>query len=148
VLAAALHRELEERAAEERIEATGAHAQRVARRPAASPPEPVGHVVLRGRPSLDAELELLRKAPRIAGGVEGLAGDDARGLVLSVPVARRAAPDGDHHVGPEAANHPDDVGQQLLARPEGERLLGGLREAVVEGAREELRAAVESARRV
>ena len=60
------------------------------------------------------------------------------------PPALRREP-GDDHVGPERADHPHDVGNDGLAIPDRERLGGVLREAEVDGAGEELPAAVEAA---
>ena len=75
---------------------------------------------------------------------EGLDGQDGgrRVVAVAAPLGREA---GDDHVGPERADHPHDVGDDGLPIPDPERLGGVLREAEVDGAGEELPAAVEAA---
>src|SRR6185436_17508649 len=64
-------------------------------------------------------------------------------LVLAVPVARRAGEHGDDDLRAETADDAHGVLQDLLARPEPERLLDVLREPEVVRAREVLPRAVE-----
>ena len=66
-------------------------------------------------------------------------------MVAVAPSLRREPRD--DHVGPECADHPHDVGNDGLAIPDAQRLGGVLREAEVNGAGEELPAAVEAASR-
>src|SRR5262249_45350262 len=75
---------------------------------------------------------------------EGLDGQDRgrRVVAVAAPLGGEA---GDDHVGPEDADHPHDVGHDGLPIPDRERLGGVLREAEVDGAGEELPAAVEAA---
>ena len=56
-------------------------------------------------PGAEAVGRRAREAHRVAGQVERLARQDARHLVVSMPVARRARPHRDDHLRPEGANH-------------------------------------------
>ncbi len=67
--------------------------------------------------------------------------------MLSVSISRRSAERRDDDVGPELANDPDHVPEQVLARPEGECLVRALRVPVVERPREELLPPVQAPRR-
>src|SRR5690606_32606287 len=89
----------------------------------------------------------VREARRVGCRLEPLAREDARRLVLAVPVARRSTEDRDDDVRPEAADYADHIGQHAIAWPVRERLVRALREAVVVGAREELLCAIEPAGR-
>ena len=91
-------------------------------------------------------LQLIGEALGIGGGMERLFGQDGGGLVVAVAVARRAGEREHDDVGPEAANAPDDVGENLVAAPFLQGLLGRLRETEVDGAGEVLLGAVDAAR--
>ena len=88
--------------------------------------------------------DLLGKRLRVARELERLDGQDRRRRVVAVAAPLGREP-GDDHVGPERADHPHDVGHDGLPIPDPERLGGVLREAEVDGAGEELPAAVEAA---
>ena len=87
------------------------------------------------------------KPDRIARRIVCLAGKDPRDLMMAVPVGRRPAEHRDDHVRSELAYHGDDVVQDRVARPLGQRLLGVLGEAEVVGTGEILPPPVEAARR-
>jgi hypothetical protein len=95
------------------------------------------------RPRFHAQLELLRKARRIGCGFESLAGHNTGGLMLAVPISRGTTEHRHNHLRSVLPNNPHDIGQQLVARPQGERLLGALGKAVVEGPRKELIATIQ-----
>src|ERR1051325_6236833 len=92
-------------------------------------------------------LELLGEARGVARGVEGFGGEYRRGRVLPVAALARRGEAGDDYVGAEAAYDPDHVGEHLVMAPDAEGLFGRLREAEVDGAREELLRAVDATRR-
>ena len=81
----------------------------------------------------------------IAGGGERLAGRPAGGLVLPVPVARRAAEDRHDDLRTEPADHPHDILQDRVAGPVAPRFLQRLGVPEVVGAGEELAGAVQPA---
>ena len=93
-------------------------------------------------PRLRGDPLQIGETPGIGGDIERLIGQNPARLVLPVSVSRRAGPDRDDHLGTVCADHRDDVPEDLLPRPMGERLIGALREAVVEGTREELASTV------
>ena len=67
--------------------------------------------------------------------------------MLPVPVARSAGEDRHDDLRPEPADHREHVDEQRVPGPETERLVGGLGEAEIVRAREELAGAVELPRR-
>ena len=67
--------------------------------------------------------------------------------MLPVPVARRAAEAEEDHVRAVAADHPHHVAENAVVAPFLQGLLGGAREAEIDGAREELLGAVDLPRR-
>ena len=88
--------------------------------------------------------ELIGEGLGVAREREGLDGQDGGRRVMAVAPALGREP-GDDDIGPEGADHPHDVGHDGLPIPDPERLGGVLREAEVDGAGEELPAAVEAA---
>ena len=138
VLAPAPHRQLEVRPAEERVEGARIEIHR-----GGSAPEAVQLVDLRDAPWLDPELELIREDSRIARHLEGAPGHDPGCLVLPVTIDGCSREGCEDQVGPEGADHPGDVAQQLLLGPVAKRFLGRLRESEVEGAGEELEGSVD-----
>ena len=66
---------------------------------------------------------------------------------MPVPVAVGAGKPQHHDVRPVAADHPHHVRKRTFPPPLLQRLIGGLREAEIDGAREELLAAVDAPRR-
>ncbi len=65
--------------------------------------------------------------------------------MLAVPIALGARETQNDHVRTESADHPHHVAQDLLVSPFLEGFLGGLGEAEVDGAREKLLRAIDSA---
>jgi len=121
-----------------------AHAPGDRVRPLGSEAEDVPHQASRlPRPH---PAQLLREARRVGGGGEGLLGQDPRGGVVPVPAGPVGGEARHDDVGAEAADHPHDVGQDALAPPDLERLVGALRVAEVDRPREELLGAVEAPR--
>src|SRR3989449_11644325 len=130
VPAAARHRDLMVRASRQGIERPAVESQR---RSAGVGP--------------GGAVQLHRPPARIAQGLERLARQDAGHLMLPVPVARSAGEDRHDDLRPEPADHRDHVDQQRVPGPETERLVGGLGEAEIVRAREELAGAPPAARR-
>ena len=91
-------------------------------------------------------VQLFGEPLRVGCGMECFFRQNCRGLVVPVAVARRSAERQHDHVGPELANHPDDVGERLLASPLADGLFRRFREAEIDGAREVLLSAVHAAR--
>src|ERR1041385_1848633 len=120
VPAATRHRNLEKRLTDQRIERADRERQRGRRRIAAR-----------------RSVELLWSAGRIAQEIERLSRENGRDLVVTVSVGGRPGKDGDHDLRPEAAHHRDHVLEDRVARPEAERLIGGLGVAEVVGGGEE-----------
>src|SRR5690606_32515419 len=88
--------------------------------------DPAGHAViaveLERRPGRQALLRLQRgEAGAVTRHVEGLARQDTRRLVMSMPVARRATEHRHDHVGPKAAHYADHILEQRIMGPEAER---------------------------
>ena len=88
--------------------------------------------------------DLLRKCFRVTRELECFDGEDRRRGMVPVPAPLGREPR-DDHVGFERANDTHDVGNDGGSIPDPERLGGVLREAEVNGAGEELLAAVEPA---
>ena len=140
MLRAALARDLGVAAAEDGIVLADVHSHRAGHAIAACPT-----VELEGRPRASV---LPRGEPHGVGRrVVRFARDQSGHLVVPVAVGRRARPDRHDHVRPERTDHGHDVREQRVVVPVLVRLLGGLREAEVERAREVLVPAVNAARR-
>src|SRR5262249_9122619 len=92
----------------------------------------------------DEVAELVGECLGVARQREGLDGQDGGRRVVAVPAPLGGEP-GDDDVGPEGADPPHDVGHDGLPIPDPERLGGALREAEIDGAGEELPAAIEAA---
>ena len=103
-------------------------------------------IELVGTPGLRGGSCQIAEPPGIGGRVERLIGQNAARLVLPVPVARCTGEDRYDHLGTVGADHRDDVPEDLLLRPVGERFIRALGETIVESAREELTCTVQSAR--
>src|SRR4051812_35069132 len=84
------------------------------------------------------EGELLRKTFRIGRGREGFAREDGGGSVMTVGERVLGAEARHDEVGPEAANDPDDVTQDLFAVPDAERFVGAFGKAEIVRAGEKL----------
>jgi len=67
--------------------------------------------------------------------------------MLAVAVARSTAKSQDDDVGTEAADHPDNVAEDLIVTPLLETFLGCFGESEIDGARKELLRAVDAPRR-
>ncbi len=65
--------------------------------------------------------------------------------MVAVAVAGGPAETENNHVGAVTTNHPNDVGKDRIMAPLGDGLVGGFREAEVDGAREELLRAIDAA---
>ncbi len=88
----------------------------------------------------------LGEAHRIARDAKRLARRPSRGLMLAVPVDRRAAENRDDDLRPKPADHPDDVLEDRVAGPVAPRLVLGLGEPEVVCAGEELAGTIETPR--
>ncbi len=64
---------------------------------------------------------------------------------MAVPAGVFGCEPADDHVGPEGADHPDDIAEDFFFSPEGERLYRALRIAEIDGRGEELLGAVDPA---
>ena len=92
------------------------------------------------------ELQLLRETLRIAGQLESFLRELRGRGVMAVRLVVVGRETRDDDVGPEFADRPDRVGQNLVAIPEAQRLRGRLRESEIVRAREELLAVIDPAR--
>ena len=99
---------------------------------------------LPGRQSLG---DLLREAIRIRGRVPCFVRQHRRRLVMLAAAAPLRRHGGDH-IGPDGADHPDEVAQDLLPAPPLEGLLDAERVPEVDGARKVLLGAVQAVRGV
>jgi hypothetical protein len=143
VHAAAVGGDLAVRGAEERVVPADVHLQ-IAReivgrldRPRRAVPIDAARL-----PGRDVAAELLRVKARIGRRLERLDRQHRRGGVVAVRVGRAGRETRDDHVGAEAADHRDDVGEHGVLAPDAQRLFRALREAEVARAREELLGAV------
>ena len=135
-------------------EIDGGHV-RVARRPEAESRRTDTHaegksdavVELPRLPGSQPFADLLRKAFRVPGGVPRLVRQHRRRLVMLAAAAPLRRHGGDH-IGPDGADHPDEVAQDLLPAPPLEGLLDAERVPEVDGAREVLLGAVQAVRGV
>ena len=91
-------------------------------------------------------LQLLGELRRIGRGRERLLGEHRRRGVMAVAAFAGRREARDDHVRLEPADGPDDVREDRVVSPDRQRLLGVLREAEVDGAREELLRAVDAPR--
>ena len=105
--------------------------------------EPDAEVELPRLPGSQPLGDLLRKARRIRGGVPRLARQHRRRLVMLAAAAPLRRHGGDH-IGPDGADHADEVAQDLLPAPPLEGLLDAERVPEVDGAREVLLGAVQT----
>src|SRR5208282_2841249 len=97
------------------------------------------HVKLLRLPRLQALLKLLGKARRIGSGTKRLTGQDARGLMVAVAVARAALKARANHIRAESANHAHHVAQRdIVTAPLLEGLFRRLGETKVGDAGEAL----------
>src|SRR2546423_270125 len=95
-------------------------------------------------PRSQALFDLFGKARRVGGGAIGFGRQDARGLMMAMPIQRRARPRRNDHQRPEGADDAHHVCEHRLTIPFGERLLRRLAEAEIEGAGEELLRAIDT----
>ena len=91
--------------------------------------------------------DLLRKACRVRGGAPRLVRQHRRRLVMLAAAAPLRRHGGDH-VGPDGANHPDEVAEDLVPAPPLEGLLDAEGVTEVDGAGEVLLGAVQPVRGV
>src|SRR5690606_799420 len=123
VAAAAGHRDLEVRAAEERVARPGGELY-----VGLSPGAPERQVQLPGSEGEQPRRDLLGKTIRVTGSFIRFAREDPRRLVLPVTVTGGAAEHRDDHVRTEAADYGHHIRQQLFAGPMPEGLVGIARE--------------------
>ena len=128
VAAPARHRDLEVRLPDQRIERPDRQGERRG-----------------GRIAARRAIKLLWAAGGVAEQIEGLARENRRDLMVTMAVRRGAREHRDDDLRPEAADHVEDVFENRVARPEPKRFVGGLGEAEVVRAGEELARAVELA---
>ncbi len=145
VVAARAAADLRVRLAEQRVVARRVHRGQLRARGRgrlAREPEAARVVELLRPPRPQALADLLGELRRVAGRQERLARDDGRRLVV-LPAALSVRPHGDDDVGPNRADQPDVIAEDLLPPPLLVGLVRAERVAEVDGAREVLLGAVE-----
>ena len=137
----ALHRELHIRAAQIRVRHSGVELHRPVRIRTSHCPKPanVADVQLLRLPRQEALRDLLRKPFRIGRRAECLLRQDARSLMVPVPVTGRSRKPCHQHVRTKRSNHPHHVGERyVVSAPLRESLVGTFRKPKIGHAREAL----------
>ncbi len=141
LLAAAVHADLEEAPARDRVILAGIDNEKVSAAGAA-----LGDIKFFCLPGQQARFYLLGKLFGIGRGTKRDRRQVAGELVMPVPVRRRAVPARHDHGRPEAADRRHHVGEDHLLAPQAGALFAALGKTEVVRAREQLFGAVESTR--